>query len=227
MNDSVENTKLWGGRFTRSTDKLVEQFNASIDVDKRLYDADIEGSIAHLKMMANEGIIPKEEAGTLIEGLGKVKRQIENHEMEFTPGLEDIHMHVEDALTKVSGDVAKKLHTGRSRNDQVALDVRIYLKKETLLILELLSGFQKVLVKMARKHLDVIMPGYTHLQRAQPILFSHYLMAYYEMLCRDIQRFEDCLKRIDVMPLGAAALAGTTYPLNREFTRQVLSFSSV
>ncbi|MCK4768510.1 MAG: argininosuccinate lyase, partial [Desulfobacula sp.] len=221
------NEKLWGGRFSRSTDELVEKFNASIDVDKRLYDSDIEGSIAHLKMMAKESIITQDEADTLIAGLGKVKEQIENNEIEFSAGLEDIHMHIEDALGKVAGDVAKKLHTGRSRNDQVALDVRIYLKKETRLIIDLLVGFQKALVKMAQKHLDVIMPGYTHLQRAQPVLFSHHLMAYYEMFKRDIARFEDCFKRIDVMPLGAAALAGTTYPLNREFTKEVLSFSKV
>lgn len=221
------NEKLWGGRFSQRTDELVEKFNASIDVDKRLYDSDIEGSIAHLKMMANESIITQEEADTLIAGLGKVKAQIENNEIEFSDSLEDIHMHIEDALGRVCGDVAKKLHTGRSRNDQVALDVRIYLKKETKLIIDLLVGLQKSLVKLAQKHLNVIMPGYTHFQRAQPVLFSHHLMAYYEMFKRDIERFEDCLKRIDVMPLGTAALAGTTYPLNREFTREVLSFLKV
>ncbi len=222
-----ENKKLWGGRFSEGTNKLVEEFHASIDVDKRLYDSDIEGSIAHLKMMANESIITQDEAKTLIKGLGKVKEQIENSEMQFSASLEDIHMHIEDALGKVSGDLAKKLHTARSRNDQVALDVRIYLKKETKIVIKLLYGFLKSIVKMADSHLDVIMPGYTHLQRAQPVLFSHHLMAYYEMFKRDIQRFEDSLKRVDVMPLGAAALAGTTYPLNREFTRQVLSFSRV
>jgi len=225
MNKGSE--KLWGGRFSQSTDELMEKFNASIDVDKRLYESDIEGSIAHVKMMAKESIITKSEADTLIKGLGKVKKQIENNEIKFSAGLEDIHMHIEDALGKVSGDVAKKLHTGRSRNDQVALDVRIYLKKETRIIIDLLYGFQKSIVKMAKTHLDVIMPGYTHLQRAQPVLFSHHLLAYYEMFKRDIQRFEDCFKRIDVMPLGTAALAGTTYPLNREFTKEVLSFSKV
>ncbi len=205
----------------------MEKINASIDFDKRLYDSDIEGSIAHLKMMAKESIITRDEADILIKGLGIVKEQIENNEIEFSARLEDIHMHIEDALGKVSGDVAKKLHTGRSRNDQVALDIRIYLKKETKIIIGLLYGFQKSLVKMAKIHLDVIMPGYTHLQRAQPVLFSHHLLAYYEMFKRDIQRFEESLKRVDVMPLGAAALAGTTYPLNREFTKEVLSFSKV
>jgi len=219
--------KLWGGRFSQSTDELVEKLNASIDVDKRLYDSDIEGSIAHVKMMARESIITYDEADTLIKGLGIVKEKFENNEIELSASLEDIHMHIEDALGKAVGDVAKKLHTGRSRNDQVALDVRIYLKKETKIIIDLLVGFQKALVRMAQNHLDVIMPGYTHLQRAQPVLFSHHLMAYYEMFKRDIERFKDCLKRIDVMPLGAAALAGTTYPLNREFTREVLAFSKV
>jgi argininosuccinate lyase len=219
--------KLWGGRFSQSTDELVEKFNASIDVDKRLYNSDIDGSIAHVKMMAKESIIPEAEAKTIVEGLETVRKKIENNEIQFSDSLEDIHMHVEDALGKVVGDVGKKLHTGRSRNDQVALDVRIYLKKETRLIINLLTGFQKALVQMAKKHLGVIMPGYTHLQRAQPVLFSHHLMAYYEMFKRDIERFEGCLKRIDVMPLGAAALAGTTYPLNREYTKELLCFSKV
>ncbi len=219
--------KLWGGRFSQDTDKLVEKLNASISFDKRLYDSDIEGSIAHLKMMANESIITQAEAQTLIKGLGQVKERIENNEVQFTDTLEDIHMHVENELGKVSGDVARKLHTGRSRNDQIALDVRIYLKKETKIIIELLTNFQKALVLLAQKHIDVIMPGYTHLQRAQPVLFSHHLMAYYEMIKRDIERFNDCFKRIDVMPLGTAALAGTTYPLNREYTREVLGFSKV
>ena len=221
------NEKLWGGRFSQSTDDLVEKFNASIDFDKRLYDSDIDGSIAHVKMMAKESIIPETDARTIIKGLEKVRKKIENNEIVFSASLEDIHMHIEDALGKEIGDVGKKLHTGRSRNDQVALDVRIYLKKETRLIIDLLTGFQKALVTMAQKHLDVIMPGYTHLQRAQPVLFSHHMMAYYEMFKRDIQRFEDCFKRIDVMPLGAAALAGTTYPLNREFTKDLLCFSKV
>lgn len=216
---------MWGGRFSQDTDALVEELNASIHFDKRLYDADIKGSVAHLKMMAKQKIISQEEADTLINGLADVKAQIEDHQVEFTAKLEDIHMHVEAALTRTCGDTAKKLHTGRSRNDQVALDVRIYLKEECLELIELLKGFQKNLVKMAQSHLDVVMPGYTHLQRAQPVLFSHHLMAYYEMFKRDIQRFEDCLKRIDVMPLGTAALAGTTYPLDRDYTTQVLGFA--
>ncbi|THB81440.1 MAG: argininosuccinate lyase, partial [Desulfobacteraceae bacterium] len=203
--------KLWGGRFSQSTDELVEDFNASIDVDKRLYESDIEGSIAHCRMMAEQSMITREEAEILIQGLGKVKEKIKNQEMVFSAALEDIHMHIEDALSLESGDAARKLHTGRSRNDQVALDVRLYLKKETHVIIALLEDFSKAIVDMAESHLDTVMPGYTHLQRAQPVLFSHHLMAYYEMFKRDIQRFRDSLSRTDVMPLGSAALAGTTY----------------
>jgi len=227
MSQKAENEKLWGGRFSQKTDKLVETLNASIHFDKRLYESDIEGSIAHLKMMASEAIISTDEAETLVKGLARVKEKFEKGEIQFSDSLEDIHMHIEVELGKVAGDVARKLHTGRSRNDQVALDVRIYLKQETRIIIDLLVGFQKSIVKLAQNHLDVIMPGYTHMQRAQPVLFSHHLMAYYEMIKRDIERFEDCLKRMDVMPLGTAALAGTTYPLNRELTRELLSFEKV
>jgi argininosuccinate lyase len=216
--------KLWGGRFSEDTDTLVETFNASIDVDKRLYAGDIEGSVAHLKMMAKQKIITRDEAEQLMAGLDRVKTRIENNEMTFCHRLEDIHMHVEDALGKECGDLAKKLHTARSRNDQVALDIRIYLKKETRQIMDLIKGFQQQLVNLADVHLDVIMPGYTHLQRAQPVLFAHHLMAYYEMFKRDKERFADAYKRMDAMPLGTAALAGTTYPLDRDYTRQVLGF---
>ena len=219
--------KLWAGRFSEKTDELVDRFQASIDVDKRLYDCDIEGSIAHLKMLAHEAIISRSEADILIEGLNKVKKRIENQEIVFSHELEDIHMHIEDELKKLVGNVAGKLHTGRSRNDQIALDVRIFLKKESKNILDLLLDFQHSLIKLAQKYPEVIMPGYTHLQRAQPVLFAHHLLAYYEMTRRDAERFQDCLKRIDAMPLGAAALAGTTFPLNREYTGQVLGFAKV
>ncbi len=219
--------KLWGGRFSQATDKLVEKFNASIEVDKRLYGSDISGSIAHVKMMAHQAMIAQDEAALLVQGLDRVKTRMDNHEIDFTDSLEDIHMHVEDALGREIGEVAKKLHTGRSRNDQVALDVRIYLKEETLNLIQMLREFQRALVALAKKHIDVIMPGYTHMQRAQPVLFSHHVMAYYEMISRDVQRFEESLKRVDVMPLGSAALAGTTYPLNREYTCDVLGFARV
>ncbi|MCP3900651.1 MAG: argininosuccinate lyase, partial [Desulfobacteraceae bacterium] len=219
--------KLWGGRFSEKTDKLVEKINASISFDKRLYSKDIEGSIAHVKMLAHESIIKEDEADKIVKGLLKVHAQIEKGEIKYSNELEDIHMHVEDALGKVTGEVAKKLHTARSRNDQVALDVRMYLKDEINNIIALITGLQKVIVQKANDHIDVIMPGYTHLQRAQPLLFSHHLMAYYEMFKRDKQRFEDCFKRTDVMPLGAAALAGTTYPVNRDFVKELLEFSKV
>ena len=219
--------KLWDGRFAKGTDKLVEKFTSSIDVDKRLYSHDIKGSIAHSKMLAHESIITDEEAVLIVEGLERVKKDIENGKFEFSDSLEDIHMHIESALGKKIGKTASKLHTGRSRNDQVALDIRLYITAETKNIILSLYGLQKILVNSARKYMDVVMPGYTHLQRAQPVLFSHHLMAYYEMFKRDAERFEDSLKRSDVMPLGAAALAGTTYPLNREYTRELLGFSKI
>ncbi len=219
--------KPWDGRFSQGTDAMVERFTSSIDVDKELYAYDIEGSIAHLTMLAHVGIITGDEAAALREGLGRVKEKISNNELEFSDTLEDIHMHVESALGDEAGNVARKLHTGRSRNDQVALDARMYLKAETLAIIERLFALQEVLVAMAKKHKDVVMPGYTHLQRAQPVLFAHHLMAYYEMFKRDRERMEDSLKRTDVMPLGSAALAGTTFPLNRELTRKLLGFAKV
>lgn len=219
--------KLWDGRFAKGTDKLVEEFTSSIDVDKRLYSHDIKGSIAHSKMLAHESIITDEEAGLIVEGLESVKKDIQDEKFEFSDSLEDIHMHIESALGKKIGKTASKLHTGRSRNDQVALDIRMYITAETKNIILSLHGLQKVLVNSARQYMDVVMPGYTHLQRAQPVLFSHHLMAYYEMFKRDAERFEDSLKRSDVMPLGAAALAGTTYPLNREYTRELLGFSKI
>ncbi|WDP88627.1 MAG: argininosuccinate lyase [Desulfobacter sp.] len=219
--------KLWGGRFSQSTDELVEKFNASIDVDKRLYASDIQGSIAHLKMMAQQAMITREEADTLVKGLETVQAKMDNGEVVFTDTLEDIHMHVESALGEVCGDTAKKLHTGRSRNDQVALDVRIYLKKETRDLIGMLKDFQAALVNLAAAHKETVMPGYTHLQRAQPVVFAHHLLAYYEMFKRDVQRLEDSLKRVDVMPLGAAALAGTTFPIDRQFTCDALGFAKV
>lgn len=219
--------KLWGGRFVESTDKLMESFNASIDVDKRLYESDIKGSQAHLEMMEKQGIISSEDAETLVRGLDTVKTRIDNNEMAFTDALEDIHMHVEENLGDVCGAVAKKLHTGRSRNDQVALDVRIYLKEETLKLIQMLKAFQAALVTLADANKKTVMPGYTHMQRAQPVLFAHHMLAYYQMFKRDVGRLEDSLERLDVMPLGSAALAGTTYPIDREYTCQVLGFSRV
>ncbi|WP_372679653.1 argininosuccinate lyase [Desulfosarcina sp.] len=219
--------KPWDGRFLEKTDKSVEAFTASIAYDRRLYPYDIAGSIAHCRMLAKVGIITDEEASGLVEGLGIIKRELDRGEFIFDDSLEDIHMHVEARLLQVAGKVAQKLHTARSRNDQVALDVRMYLRDETHRTVSLLQMLRKVLVDLADGHQDVVMPGYTHTQRAQPVLFAHHMMAYYEMFTRDQARFSDCLDRINVMPLGAAALAGTTYPIDRAYVAELLDFPRI
>ncbi|MFZ5568977.1 MAG: argininosuccinate lyase [Thermodesulfobacteriota bacterium] len=217
--------KPWDGRFAEKTDTSVETFTSSIQVDKRLYAHDIAGSIAHSRMLAKAGIITDDEAAALIQGLGEIKREIERGKFIFDDKLEDIHMHVENALTLKVAKIAPKLHTARSRNDQVALDTRLYLRDQVQLLIGHLNAFRRVIVDLAKAHLDIIMPGYTHLQRAQPVLLAHHLMAYVDMFGRDTERLEDCLKRLDVNPLGSAALAGTTYPIDREYTTRELQFS--
>ena len=219
--------KPWDGRFSEKTHRIVETFTASIDVDKRLYTYDIEGSIAHLKTLEKAEIISEDETATLIQGLVAIKREIDRGRFEFDDSLEDIHMHIEARLLQVVGTVAQKLHTARSRNDQVALDVRMYLRDSVKQLIEQLQGLKRVLVELAKENIAVVMPGYTHLQPAQPVLFSHHIMAYYEMFKRDGQRMEDCLKRINVLPLGCAALAGTTYPIDRHYTAELLDFPEV
>jgi argininosuccinate lyase len=219
--------KTWGGRFTEKTDRRVETFTASIDFDKRLYSFDIDGSIAHCRMLAKTGIITEDEAVSLVEGLGKIKRELDRGAFQFDAGQEDIHMHIETRLVEEVGKVALKLHTARSRNDQVALDVRMFLRDETVRIIDQLINLRRVLVDLAEQTIDIVMPGYTHLQRAQPVLFAHHLMAYYEMFTRDTERMQDGLKRTDVMPLGTAALAGTTYPIDREVTAELLNFPKI
>ncbi|MEA3280243.1 MAG: argininosuccinate lyase [Thermodesulfobacteriota bacterium] len=219
--------KPWGGRFSEKTDRIVEFFTSSINIDKRLYPYDIEGSIAHCKMLAEVSIITEEEASSLIQGLEKIRREIERGKFQFDDGLEDIHMHIESTLLQNVGKVAHKLHTARSRNDQVVLDVRMYLRDETLKILHSLAKLKKVILAFARDHVDTILPGYTHLQRAQPVLLAHHMMAYYEMFLRDSERFRDSRKRINVMPLGSAALAGTTYPIDRAYTAKLLDFPEI
>ncbi len=219
--------KPWDGRFSEKTDRNVESFTSSIDIDKRLYAYDIDGSIAHCNMLAKQSIITEEEAALINEGLGKIKREIKRGEFEFDDSLEDIHMHVETRLLQEAGKAAQKLHTARSRNDQIALDTRMYLKDESLNIIQLLVKLRETIVSLAKKHIDTILPGYTHLQRAQPVLLAHHLMAYYEMFTRDTERLQDGLKRIDVMPLGSAALSGTTYPIDREYTAKLLNFPRV
>src|SRR3989338_6706619 len=218
-------SKPWSGRFTEKTDKLVEEFNASISFDKRLYKHDIMGSITHARMLAKVGILTKKEVDKIISGLKAIEKEIVAGKFRFTPDLEDIHMAIEKRLIEKVGPVGGKLHTARSRNDQVALDVRLYLRYEIQEVKSLINNLKKTLVDVARKNLDCIMPGYTHLQRAQPILFSHHLLAYYEMLKRDYERLEDCYRRINVMPLGAGALAGSPYPLDRDFVAKELGFA--
>lgn len=219
--------KLWTGRFKEETAPIVESFTASIDVDRRLYAYDIQGSIAHCQTLAKAGIISDEEAQKLIRGLETVKTEIDAGAFEFSDRLEDIHTHIESRLGELVGKVAQKLHTARSRNDQVALDVRLYLRDQVHSSLRLLAQLQTALVDLARGHIETALPGYTHLQRAQPILLAHHLMAYYEMFSRDNQRLEDCLARINVMPLGSAALAGTPHPIDRHYTAELLGFPKV
>ena len=219
--------KLWSGRFKEETAKIVEIFTSSIDVDRRLYAYDIQGSIAHCRTLAKAEIITAKEAGELISGLEKVKQEIDAGVLAYNDALEDIHTHIESRLAEIVGTVAHKLHTARSRNDQVALDVRLYLRDTVDAVARLLLQLQNVLVELAGCHIETVLPGYTHLQRAQPILLAHHLMAYYEMFSRDAERLQDCLVRINVMPLGSAALAGTPHPLDRKYTAELLGFEKV
>ena len=219
--------KPWSGRFEKETDKLVEEFTASISFDKRLYKYDIEGSIAHCMMLAKCKIIKNGEADKIIKGLRDIKKEIDSGRFKFDIALEDIHMNIERRLIDKIGTVGGKLHTARSRNDQVALDIRLYLRDEIGEIVGLIRGLKKSIVKKAKGNIDVIMPGYTHLQMAQPVLFSHHLLAYYDMFDRDEERFLDMLKRVNVMPLGSAAMAGTNYPIDRKYVAKLLQFPAV
>jgi len=219
--------KLWKGRFTEKTAKVVERFTASIDVDKRLYRYDIEGSIAHGRMLAKTGIISEEDGDALVQGLNQIRREIDAASFQFDDQLEDIHMHIESRLFEIAGKVAQKLHTARSRNDQVALDVRMYLRDALTDLIRRLVGLQRVLVELAKTHIDVLIPGYTHLQRAQPVLLAHHFMAYVEMFYRDTQRLGECRVRTNVMPLGSAALAGTPFPIDRAYVAELLEFPAI
>jgi len=219
--------KLWGGRFNKETDQLVHQFNASIDFDQRLYHYDIMGSKVHAEMLGKQGILSIEEVDKILNGLKEIENDIDEGNLNFDQSSEDIHSFVEKNLIEKIGNTGGKLHTGRSRNDQVALDIRLYLREEIGLIHDLLSDFMNVLVKLAEKYIDVYLPGYTHLQRAQVVTLAHHLMAYYFMLKRDYERLNDNLKRVNVLPLGSGALAGTTYPLDREFVAEKLGFASI
>ncbi|MDP3049909.1 MAG: argininosuccinate lyase [Eubacteriales bacterium] len=219
--------QLWGGRFEKGNDRLVEEFHSSLSFDRRLYSQDIRGSMAHARMLGRVGVITWDEAAQIVSGLEAVLADIEAGRVEFSPAVEDIHSLVEQELIKKIGDLGKKLHTGRSRNDQVALDVRMYIKEEIEEIEGLLRGLRLTLVDLAEEHVETVMPGYTHLQRAQPVTYAHHLLAYFEMLGRDLGRLYDCFYRIDVMPLGAGALAGTVFPLDRESVAAELGFGRI
>jgi len=224
MNDNVE--KPWGGRFTEPTDAFVEAFTASVTFDKRLYAHDIAGSVAHATMLAKVGVLTDDERDAIVAGLAVIKTEIEAGKFEWSVAREDVHMNIEARLIENIGDVGKKLHTGRSRNDQVATDIRLYLRDELQECMAELTRLQTALVNMAEQEADTIMPGFTHLQTAQPVTFGHHLLAWFENLKRDHGRLTDCAKRINIMPLGAAALAGTSYPIDREYTAQLLGFDA-
>jgi argininosuccinate lyase len=219
--------KAWGGRFSTGTHKQVESFTASIGFDRRLAPHDIAGSIAHARMLGKCGILTKAETEKIVGGLEEIREEIARGEFHFDPALEDIHMHVERRLTDKIGDVGGKLHTARSRNDQVALDLRLYVREAIQGIREGIRILQKVFAAKAEVHLNTVMPGYTHVQRAQPILLAHHLMAFFEMLQRDRERFADCLRRVNVLPLGAGALAGTTLPIDPAYVAKLLDFPAV
>ncbi|MEK7991695.1 MAG: argininosuccinate lyase [Thiotrichaceae bacterium] len=219
--------KPWSGRFTASTNEFVEAFTASVDFDQRLYAYDIMGSIAHAKMLAKVGVLTEQECQQIVTGLEEIKQEIEQGQFQWSISLEDVHMNIESGLTAKIGIVGKKLHTGRSRNDQVATDIRLYLRHEVDLIISELNRLLTALANLAEREAATIMPGFTHLQSAQPITFGHHLLAWCEMLLRDRARLQDCRKRINSMPLGAAALAGTTYPIDRAYSAELLGFETI
>ena len=226
MSNNKDQNKLWGGRFAEATDAFVQRFTASIDFDRRLFQQDIDGSVAHAKMLVKAGILTTDEVSQILDGLESIRQDIIDDKFEWSIALEDVHMNIEAALTSRIGDVGKKLHTGRSRNDQVATDIRLYVRGEIDLIAKLITKLQSALIKVAETEASTIMPGFTHLQTAQPISFGHHMMAWYEMLDRDYDRLLDCRKRVNLSPLGAAALAGTTYPIDRNFTAEQLGFDA-
>ena len=219
--------KLWGGRFTEGVNELVNTFNSSISIDSRMYKEDIEGSLAHVKMLGKQGIIPSEDSKKIVEGLKEILIRIDNGTIQIDKDAEDIHSFVESILTYYIGDEGKKLHTGRSRNDQVTLDTKLYLKKYIKIIINEILKLHETLLEKANENINTIMPGYTHMQKAQPITFAHHILAYCEMFKRDIGRLFDSYKRLDEMPLGSGALATSTYPIDREFVASEIGFSKI
>ncbi len=224
--DKSDANKLWGGRFSEATDEFVARFTASVDFDKRLYQYDIEGSIAHATMLGKTGIISEQEQKDIVDGLTQIKKEIEAGDFQWSVELEDVHMNIEAALIARIGDVGKKLHTGRSRNDQIATDIKLYTRDAIGSLQELTTRIQGTLVDLAERESASIMPGFTHLQTAQPVTFGHHMLAWFEMLERDYSRLQDCGQRLNRCPLGAAALAGTSYPIDRETTSELLGFDS-
>jgi argininosuccinate lyase len=224
MAQDTSNTKLWGGRFDASTDSLVEVFSASVDFDKRLYAHDIRGSIAHATMLAGVGVLTEADRDAIVSGLEGIRNDIDRGAFQWDPALEDVHMNIEAALTQRIGEAGKKLHTGRSRNDQVATDVRLYLRDAIDDLVQRVTALMSAIIEFADGESDTLMPGFTHLQTAQPVTFGHHLMAWQEMLSRDRERLQDCRRRLNRMPLGAAALAGTSFPIDRALTAELLGF---
>ncbi len=218
---------LWDGRFNSKPNKALAEFSESVSFDKRLYKYDIQGSIAHAKMLAKSGVILEESGHQIVSGLEQIRENIEHGDFEFSSKLEDIHMHIESALIEMIGPEGARLHSARSRNDQISLDIRLYLRDEINIIIEEVKNFQRALLEQAHSNTSTILPGYTHLQRAQPVLFAHHLLAFIEMFDRDIGRLNDCRNRLNVMPLGSGALAGTTLPIQRKITAKLLDFPKI
>jgi len=219
--------KLWGGRFSEPTDAFVEAFTASVEFDQRMYRQDIEGSRAHARMLSKIGVLSEQDCEVILKGLEQVELEISNGQFEWLVSREDVHMNIEARLTEIVGDAGKRLHTGRSRNDQVATDIRLYLREQIGFAIQEIRRLQQGLLELAEKEADTIMPGFTHLQVAQPVTFGHHLMAWFENMQRDASRLQDCQQRMNSLPLGSAALAGTSYPLDREYTAQLLGFDDV
>lgn len=227
QNDKTASGKLWGGRFTAATDEFVEVFTESVSYDQRLYHYDIMGSIAHVRMLGKVGVLLEEEVSQIIDALQEIESDIDDGTFQWQTTLEDVHMNIESALVERIGDVGKKLHTGRSRNDQIATDIRLYLRDEITSTRKLIHDVMQALLDLAEQEVDSVMPGFTHLQTAQPITFGHHMMAWFQMLQRDSTRLADCQTRLNILPLGSAALAGTTYPIDRAYVAELLGFDGV
>lgn len=222
-----KNGNTWSGRFDEPVSELVQRYTASVGFDRKLAEYDIQGSLAHARMLSGAGIIDEDDLAAIESGLGQIRDEIRNGEFVWLLELEDVHLNIEKRLTTLIGDAGKRLHTARSRNDQVATDVRLYLRAAIDDIIGLIHSMQRALLELAEQHVDTVMPGFTHLQVAQPVVFGHHLMAYFEMLKRDVERLSDCRRRMNKLPLGAAALAGTSYPINRKAVAQQLGFDGV